>query len=250
MSMQAPFVDAALSIDPDNFAQHVPLVLHLGRASGWGSTSTLRGRSDGQVTLDDYMRAVWGEFGKPGQAGAPGVVTRPYTVDGLRATLGKVAGDPAFADDFFAKYVQGHELADYRSLLGRAGLVVRPRAANRPWLGNVRLRRAPTAGCIWRRSCHSTRRSPGPAPRRTTSCCRSTAASCRRRRCWKRRSPGCGPGGSATLQFVRRTGERVSAQLPFEADPRVEIVPAEDAGGTLTPAQKQFRDRWLAPRAR
>ena len=31
----------------------------------------------------------------------------------------------------------------------------------------------------------------------------------------------------------------------LEEDPRLEIVPVEQTGGTLTPEQKQFRDAWL-----
>ena len=53
------------------------------------------------------------------------------------------------------------------------------------------------------------------------------------------------PGDSIAIQFLRRSGERVDATLTLEEDPRVEIVPIESAGGTLTPEQRRFRDAWL-----
>jgi hypothetical protein len=33
------------------------------------------------------------------------------------------------------------------------------------------------------------------------------------------------------------------------ADPRLEVTPAEQAGGMLTPAQRQFRNDWLSSHA-
>jgi predicted metalloprotease with PDZ domain len=40
---------------------------------------TLRDRSDGRLSLDDFMRAMWRTYGKPGGA-RPGYVDRPYTM--------------------------------------------------------------------------------------------------------------------------------------------------------------------------
>ncbi len=40
-------------------------------------------------------------------------------------------------------------------------------------------------------------------------------------------------------------GEQVSGSLTFGEDPRIEVVPAEKAGGTLTEEQRKFRDAWL-----
>ena len=46
----------------------------------------------------------------------------------------------AFVDDFFDRYVEGHEVVDYARLLECAGLVLRKRAPGRAWLGDVRSR--------------------------------------------------------------------------------------------------------------
>ena len=37
------------------------------------------------------------------------------------ARLAEVSGDAAFARDFFARYIQGREVADYARLLAQAG---------------------------------------------------------------------------------------------------------------------------------
>jgi hypothetical protein len=54
------------------------------------------------------------------------------------------------------------------------------------------------------------------------------------------------PGDQVALRFVRRSGETVNTTLTLEEDPEFELVAVEQAGGTLRPEQKQFRDAWLA----
>jgi hypothetical protein len=41
----------------------------------------------------------------------------------------------------------------------------------------------------------------------------------------------------------------VTAALRLVEDPRIEVVPAEDAGQSLTDAQRRFRSSWLSSRA-
>ena len=81
---------------------------------------SLRDRSNGTISLDDYMRAMWAAHGKPGGA-QPGLVAKPYTLADARARLAEVSGDRAFADEFFDKYVEGRDAIDYARLLLRAG---------------------------------------------------------------------------------------------------------------------------------
>jgi predicted metalloprotease with PDZ domain len=54
------------------------------------------------------------------------------------------------------------------------------------------------------------------------------------------------PGDRVPLRFVRRSGETVNTTLALEEDPQFELVAVEQAGGTLRPEQKQFRDAWLS----
>lgn len=138
MSRLAPFVDAAASIDRTAWPNLFISYYTYGQAIGLGLDLSLRDRTNGKVTADDYMRGLWAQFGKPGQK-EPGKVSTAYSIDGLKEELAKIAGDRAFANDFFSKYVEGREVVDYTRLLARAGLVMRKRAAGRAFAGQVAL---------------------------------------------------------------------------------------------------------------
>ena len=47
----------------------------------------------------------------------------------MKATLADVSGDATFATQFFARYIEGHDVVDYAGLLSRAGLLLRSRPA-------------------------------------------------------------------------------------------------------------------------
>ena len=246
MSRLAPFVDAAVSIDRTNWPNTFISYYTWGAAIGLGLDLTLRDRSNGATTLDHFMRALWMEFGRPGQK-EPGLVATPYTTDGLKATLAEVAGDRAFADEFFARYVQGHELIDYAKPLARAGLVMRKRNAGKAYLtGSQSLSFSGGSGA----------RLTAPAPHDsalykagvdqddqivaldgiTLSSEQNLDEVLRRRK----------PGDAVPIRIVRRSGETVNATVVIEEDPRVEIVSAD----TVTADQQRFRDAWLNSKTR
>src|SRR5439155_12191098 len=138
MSRMAPFTDGGRPIDRTNWPITVTSYYPLGGAIALALDLTLRERSNGQTSLDDFMRAMWRRYGKPGGA-REGYVDRPYTMVDAEATLAEVGGDPLFARDFFARYIQGHDVADYARLLGRAGVALRPARPGAAWLGDLRL---------------------------------------------------------------------------------------------------------------
>lgn len=250
MSRLAPFVDAAVSIDRTAWPSLFLSYYTFGEGLGLALDLSLRERSGGRITLDDYMRALWAAYGRPGQAAAPGVVATPYTIDDLEAYLGRVAGDAAFGREFFAKYIRGHEVADYRRLFEAAGFVVRPRAPGRPWLGTSALQ--PGASGFLRVTGHVPFATPlaqagvaqddqiialGGREVATPQALETVLA-------------GLTAGGTTSLDVLRRNGEKARLTLPLVADPRIEIVPVEQAGGTLSQAQRQFRDSWLSSKVR
>ena len=106
MSRMAPFTDAATAIDPTNFENTFISYYVWGEAIGLGLDLALRERTGNRVTLDDYLRALWQRFGRAG-GDIPGVVARPYTPADAVDVLGRVGGDPSFAREFFARYVDG-----------------------------------------------------------------------------------------------------------------------------------------------
>jgi predicted metalloprotease with PDZ domain len=129
MSMMAPFVDAAVSVDETNFANTFLSYYTWGEAIGLGLDLTLRTRFPGK-TLDDLMREMWRTHGSP---------EIPYRVADVEAALAHVTGDAAFARDFFDRYVRGREVVDYEALLAAAGIRFGPADPGRASLGPVAL---------------------------------------------------------------------------------------------------------------
>jgi predicted metalloprotease with PDZ domain len=247
MSQQAPFVDAATSIDRTNFDNTYISYYTWGEAIGLGLDLSLRERSNGRVSLDALMRALWRVHGKPGGK-APGYVDKPYTMDDLKRALAEVSGDAAFAAEFFSRYVQGHEVVDYQALLARAGFVVRPLPGSGPFIGSLRLE--DSAGGV-RVAALVPMGSPAfdaGLDREDVIVAVGGMAVTSEAELRKRLAQGK-PGDELPISFERH-GERVSSTIRLAQDPRREVVPVEDAGQTLTAAQKRFRDAWLAPAAR
>jgi predicted metalloprotease with PDZ domain len=121
MSQMAPFVDGASWLDPMNSQERVLSYYTWGSIVAWGLDLTLRTRYN--LTLDDYMRAVWRDFGRkqtPSLAPA-----RPYTTADLRNELATLTKDRAFANEFFRRYVEGSEVQDFAPLLARAGFLLK-----------------------------------------------------------------------------------------------------------------------------
>ncbi|MFQ5742337.1 MAG: M61 family metallopeptidase [Acidobacteriota bacterium] len=242
MSRLSPFVDAARSVDPVYWTNTFISYYTWGAAIGLGLDLTLRQRSDDEITLDDFMRAMWQRFGKPGGP-SPAIISNPYSVADARQVLADVSGDADFATDFFNRYIEGHEIVDYKSLLQQAGLVLRKAAAGRPWLGGVRLNFS--AG---------TARVVSPAPfdsptylagidegdvlasidgKKVTSAAELA-----------RLLDGHSPGDTLPVRLLRRGGE-AETTLTLAEDPRAEIVPLEETGGTPSETQLAFRKAWL-----
>ena len=129
MSQLAPLVDGAGIVDRSVPSGSYVSYYTWGESLGIGLDLMLRDRSDGRVTLDDYMRALWVRFGRSA-ARRTGYVDSPYTLADLKQTLAEVSGDASFAAQFFADYIEGRDVPDYTRLLARAGFVLRPKASS------------------------------------------------------------------------------------------------------------------------
>ena len=247
MSQMAPFVDAATAVDRTDFDNTFISYYTWGSAIGLGLDLTLRVRTGHRVTLDDVMRALWQRYGKPGGA-AIGYVDNPYTMDDVRRTLGAVVGDQAFADDFFRRYIQGHEIVDYEGLLAHAGLTWRRIATGHPYLGALRVQDDPGGARIGAPvpfgspayvaglDRDDTIVSFGDAPVRSAADLFRVLATHK-------------PGEHVTLIYERH-GQRATTTVNVDEDPRRELLPVEQAGGSLTADQRRFRETWLSPQAR
>jgi len=245
MSELAPFTDAATAIDRTNLSNTFISYYTYGAAIALALDLSLRDRSDGRISLDDYMRAMWALHGRPGGP-QPGLVGKPYTLQDAQDRLAEVSGDPAFAADFFAKYIKGHEVADYSRLLARAGLALTRRHPGRAWLGSPKVDQAglvtgligPNTPAIAAGFDQDDRimsidgKTYGGA---VTFESIVTAHS---------------PGDRIEVRYRHPDGTAASGTIVLSEDPAIKIEPIEASGGRLTPAQQAFRNAWLGSRRR
>jgi predicted metalloprotease with PDZ domain len=109
MSYQAPFVDAATSVDPVN--RENTFISYYSYGSVLGLALDLNLRSKG-LNLDDFMKQIWNTYGKTEVS---------YTIEDLHESLAKYAG-AAVADEFFGNYIYKSEMPKYADLFKTVGL--------------------------------------------------------------------------------------------------------------------------------
>ena len=121
MSYQAPFVDAATSVDPVNRDNTFISYYSYGSVLGLALDLSLR---QNKLNLDDYMKLVWQTYGKK---------EVPYTLSDLRKTLVQYAGKE-FGNHFFDQYIHNSEMPNYEELFNSVGIVLK-RAKDKPYFG-------------------------------------------------------------------------------------------------------------------
>lgn len=116
MSELAPFVDAAVSVDPTNYANSFISYYTYGEVLGLALDLTLRTEFEG-LNLDLLMRKLWQDFGKTG---------RFYTEQDLQQALATLTANPDFAKNFFSRYIDSQQLPDFKTLFAAMGLKLAP----------------------------------------------------------------------------------------------------------------------------
>ena len=245
MAQQAPFVDAAVAIDPNNRSNTFISYYTYGEAVGLALDLLLRGRTPA-VTLDDFMREMWRRHGKLQTAAlAP---ARPYTLADAQSALAAVTKDSVFARSFFASYVVGSALPDYPALLAQAGFLVRPARAGHAWMGDTRISALDgeviVAGPTSIGSpMYEVGMAAGDRITRVGDRAITTAPEL------QQAIDATKPGEQVRLTWIGRGGEK-SAMMTLREDPNVEVVTFEGAGRTPTAAQLAFRASWVGSRIR
>ena len=235
MSMQAPFVDAAVSIDPQNSDNTFISYYDWGSAIGLGLDLTLRTRFG--TTLDDYMRAVWFAHGQ---------TERPYTQADLERVLGETTGDEVFAADFFRRYVEGREMMGYTALLANGGYLLRQANPGNPWLGanilgqrgNAIVGGTPILGS----PLYEAGLEAGAILMEIDGSPISSAAY------FENVIRSHRVGDRLTLDYEFR-GERKQTTLALTEDPALEVVTYERADIRVTDTIRSFRESWLDSKA-
>lgn len=121
MSYQAPFVDAATSVEPVNRENTFISYYSYGSVLGLALDLSLREKG---LNLDDYIKSTWETYGKP---------EVPYTIEDLHYALNDYAGKD-FGDSFFNQYIYQSKMPDYASLLTSMGVLLE-QPKDVPYLG-------------------------------------------------------------------------------------------------------------------
>lgn len=230
-SRYAVFADAGVAIDQTNKGNIFTSYYTYGAATALALD--LRLRSEFKLTLDDYMRALWKTYGK---------TEIPYTIPDLEKTLATLTKNPAFAQDFFVKYIYGTQKNDYAKLLLNAGFVLRKAFPGQAYTGFGRLRFEDgkvllpqtiqgTPAYLAGLDVDDTILDIDGVTMKDIAAINTLTAAHQ-------------PGDMVVIHYLYR-GENKTTTLTFVENPGLEIVSIEKTGGTLTPAMQLFRDQWL-----
>jgi predicted metalloprotease with PDZ domain len=256
MSEWAAFADAARSVDPTDQSRSFISYYTYGSAIALALDLSIREVSSGRLSLDDYMKLLWKLHGRPGGP-APGLVSQPYSLKDVRDHLAELTGNRRFANDFFDNYIEGRDVADYVHLLSLAGYVVRKTNPERAWLGGVQVQEQAggliVGGGGGRGGAPGTTLVPFGTPIYEAEIEGGDVIT------MIDDAPATLPGWTAlttrkigdkvAFTVRHRDGTIVTKTAVLKADPSIRTVPVEN-GGTLTDAQRAFRQSWLGTRVR
>jgi predicted metalloprotease with PDZ domain len=232
MSMQAPFVDAATSVDPSNRLNTFLSYYTWGSGIGMALDLELRTRFDG-VTADDLMREMWA---------AHGVSEDPYVVDDIESALARVTRDADFARDFFDRFVRGQEAPDFPALLAAAAIEVGPARPGSAWLGPIQMSFGDGAATVLATPREGTALHAAGIDRgdRLTSIDGRVPSD---RATLDGIIAGLEPGTQVDFRYESRGGT-YTERVTVTADPALAGRWTPD--GLATPEQRSFRDAWKA----
>lgn len=186
------------------------------------------------MTLDSLMQDVWQHHGK---------AEIPYTTDDLEKALSRVTGDESFANQFFASYITGQDLPDYKSLLANAGILLQTANSDDANLGEVTLKFEGKAALIEANTIIGSPLYKAGLDRgdRILAIDRLKIES---QEHWDEALTRFDAGDTATIRFVQRGVER-SSKISFQADRELEVVTFESADMKVSDEQLTFRQSWL-----
>ena len=238
MSQQAVYADGAAAADPSNLQNNFLSYYTYGSAVALGLDLTLRTKFTGK-TLDGYMRQLWQDHGKHQKNYSP---AKPYTIADLKTALAKYSGDATFANDYFARFIEGRDVPDYESLLAKAGFQLRKARPGKIWLDG-QLREQGGALTIGSQTLRT-----GPMYKagldrgdkilmfdgQAVSKPSDVQAILEKHK----------PGDTITIEAEQR-GLKKTVQLTFTEDPALEAVSFECINKEVTAEMKKLRTEWL-----
>jgi len=235
MSRDAVFVDAGVSIDRTNYPNMFSSYYPYGGAIALALDLTLRSKF--HLTLDHYMTALWKRFGK---------TEIPYTIPTLEEVLAQVTGDKTFAADFFARYINGHESFDYKSVLELAGIKLKQPSAGKAWIGPLQFNEGTTV--------ISSNTLIGTPLYNAGLDYEDVIVALDNRPVFKAGDINDilsihKPGDELKIQYKHRD-ELKAGSITLSENPVYSLSTYEQEGLTVTNEMKQFRDAWLGTKVK
>jgi predicted metalloprotease with PDZ domain len=248
MSRYSVFADAGVANDPNNEANMFTTYYYYGGATALALD--LRLRTEFNLTLDDYMRAVWLARGK---------VMKPYTIPDLQNDLAKLTNNPKFAADFFDKYIYGIDKNNYDALLAKAGFLLRKMQPGKAWAGSL-------SGGFRRGRAGQARTNGTEGIAITTSTMMGTPVykagldagdivlkadgkELKDEQAFDDLVASKNIGDKIVIDYKNRTGDHQTT-ITLEENPYLEIVTYEKAGKELTKEQQDLRNGWLSSKVK
>jgi predicted metalloprotease with PDZ domain len=226
MSYQAPFVDAATSVDPVNRDNTFISYYSYGSVLGLALDLSLRNENR-TLTLDGYMESIWKTYGKS---------EKPYTIDNLNSALNTYAG-ALFGDYFFSNYIYKSAMPNYAPLFNSVGVVLKQDSkkvflgistSNGVVIGNPQIGSPAYKAGINSGDKIIAINKHAVSDGNSVNSILSTYEI----------------GDSATIQFSRYNQLR-SVKVTFIKDPSYTIMTFEKAGMVVSPEVLQKRKEWL-----
>ncbi|MGM0588018.1 MAG: M61 family metallopeptidase [Bacteroidota bacterium] len=234
MSMQAPFVDAARSVDAQNKSNTFISYYSWGAMLGLGLDLKLR--TDFDTTLDALMQAMWQQYG---------TTETPYTLDDLQAQLAQLTGDADFAQQWFDRFVYGHQMMDYKALLANAGFILRKANPDKAiLLANTRLLQETEDGLYLDGNVFETDPLYTADLNRRDTITQIDGQSITTIEALNNRLADQQPGDTIALTYTSR-GQTYTENVTLGADPSLELVPVEETDERLRRKERKFREGWL-----
>ncbi|RZL13735.1 MAG: PDZ domain-containing protein, partial [Pedobacter sp.] len=230
-SRYAVFADAGVAVDQTN--KHNIFTSYYTYGAAVALALDLRLRADFNLTLDNYMQALWKAYGKTEIA---------YTISDLEKTLGSLTKNPTFASKFFKDFVYSTKKEDYAALLLKAGLVLRKENAGKAYSGIGRLE-------VYEGKVYVPATSIG-SPAYTAGLdindvlLKADGVEIKTAKDFEAMTEKHKPGETIELTYSRKGIEKTT-KLTFAENPNLELVPIESTGASLTPEMKSFREKWL-----
>jgi predicted metalloprotease with PDZ domain len=230
-SMLATFTDAGTSIDKTNFSNIFFSYYIYGRAMALALDLSIREQFP-EKSLDDFMRKMWTDFGKP---------EIPYTRDDLLMTLTTLLNNEAFATRFFNQHIYGQVKPDYAPLLNKAGLKIIKANEGEAFLGKVKFYFNGEAAII---SKPITFGSPlyKAGIERGDQIIKVGRRDIHNESKWNSALEQFKPGERTIIEYIQR-GKKLSTNITFIENPKLKVKRISD--DELNDDQKEFLLKWV-----